>query len=105
MGHGWIAASATQTPAPGQSVAAVAAVQRPPGFVPPLHRNGSTSPVRKIVDLSGMSTREAPVSQRVSPRASRLIVLKTHVLIGGLVRFGMGSGAPNLQPALVQLLR
>src|SRR5262245_11024750 len=52
-----------------------------------------------------MSTRDAPVSQCVSPRASRLTVFRTHVLMTAAMLFGMGSGAPKLQPALVQLLR
>jgi hypothetical protein len=44
IGHGCTAASGTHTPAPGQSVAAVLVVQRPPGFVPPLQRKGRMSP-------------------------------------------------------------
>src|SRR5262245_42421663 len=77
--------------------------QRAPGFVPPLHRLGSRSPVRKVRELSGASRRAEPVLQFASPVTSRLYVLKTQVLVAVLAGFGRGSGAPNLQPRLVQV--
>ena len=44
----------------------------------------------------------APLLQVAVPLAFCAISLTTHVLVGGLARFGIGSGGPNSQPDDVQ---
>src|SRR3989442_5387884 len=99
-------------PAPGQSASVL---HGPLRFVPALHvwlhtgqtwmpgAFGNRSPVRKISELSGRLSCEAPVVQSAVPVASVVTVLMTHTLVGVLAEFGIGSGGPNRHPTLVQL--
>src|SRR5438445_5370821 len=100
-------------PAPGQSASVL---HGPMGFVPALlhvwlHTGhtwmpgaaGNRSPVRKISELSGRLSCEAPVVQFAVPVALAVTVLMTHTLVGVLAVFGIGSAGPNRQPTPVQL--
>src|SRR2546422_9107556 len=62
----------------------------------------SRSPKRKIVEVSGRLTLDAPVSHCPNPVASVAMVLMTHVLSGATALFGIGKGGPNRHPTLVQ---
>src|SRR5437870_13659787 len=64
--------------------------------------SGAMSPVRKISELSGRLTCEAPLEQSAEPVASVVTELMTHTLVAGLPGFGIGSGWPNRHPSLVQ---
>jgi hypothetical protein len=63
----------------------------------------SRSPFRKISELSGRARLEVPVRQLPFPVAGADTVLTMQVLVGVLVVFGIGSGAPKRQPVSVQL--
>jgi hypothetical protein len=45
---------------------------------------------------------ETPVTQFADPVASVATTLTTHTLVGVLPEFGIGSGPPKRQPALLQ---
>ena len=82
-------------------------VQLAPGVVPPEHRIGMRSPVRKIPELSGrLRAVVLPTLQSALPVAFAVIVLRTHVLVAAPVceEFGIGSGGPKRQPAFVHLV-
>ena len=79
-------------------------VQLAPGVVPPEHRIGMRSPVRKMPELSGrLRLFVAPVLQSAVPMAFAVAVLMTQVLVAAPVceEFGIGSGGPKRQPAFV----
>ena len=77
-----------------------AAPQPAPGVEPPTQRFGSRSPTRKIVEPSGrLKFVIAPVEQSLVPEPLAVTVLMTHVLVGGVLPFGSGSGGPKRQPA------
>src|SRR5438552_16306381 len=99
-------------PAPGQSASEL---HGPLRFVPALqvwlHTGqtwmpgafGNRSPSRKISELSGRLSCEAPLEQSAVPVALADTVLMTHTLVDGVAEFGIGSGGPTRQPMLVQL--
>ena len=79
-------------------------VQFAPGVVPPEHRIGMRSPVRKMPELSGrFRFVTLPAAQSALPEAFALRVLTTHVLVAAppFEELGIGSGGPKRQPAFV----
>src|SRR5216110_262880 len=113
LGPPWHLFEPAQEPAPplGQSASLL---QGPLIFVPALqvllHTGqtwmpgafGNRSPSRKISELSGRLSCEAPLPQSAVPLALVDTVLMTHTLVGVLPGFGIGSGGPNRHPTLVQ---
>src|SRR5207302_668083 len=102
--------SLEQTPPPVQAAGfpltlqAPPVVQSPPAFVPPTHRLGIRSPVRKSLDESGrLSPVVVPVLQFADPDASAESTLMTQVLVADppCELFGTGSGGPKRHPAAV----
>ena len=82
-------------------------VQFAPGVVPPEHRIGIRSPVRKMPELSGrFRFVTLPTLQSALPVALAVIVLRTHVLVAAPVceEFGIGSGGPKRQPVFVHFV-
>ena len=95
---------------PGQAAAfpltlqAPPVVQSPPALVPPTHRLGIRSPVRKSLDESGrLRPVVVPVLQFADPDASAESTLMTQVLVADppCELFGTGSGGPKRHPAAV----
>src|SRR5437870_12854439 len=90
--------SLTQVPPPAHATVVPQPpppVQLAPGVVPPEHRIGMRSPVRKIPELSGrLRAVVLPTLQSALPVAFAVIVLRTHVLVAAPVceEFGIGSG-------------
>src|SRR5688572_8826699 len=72
-------------------------VQSGHGWMP--GSSGRLSPVRKISALSGRLMFSSPVAQSAVPLRSLATTFTTHVLVGVLLAFGIGSGAPNRHPA------
>jgi hypothetical protein len=77
-------------------------VQSGHGWMPAV--SGRLSPTRKISELSGSEICAVPALQSSAPEAAVETVLMTHVLVGVLLGFGIGSGAPKKQPGSVQFL-
>src|SRR5947199_7441741 len=81
-------------------------VQLAPGVVPPEHRIGMRSPVRKIRELSGrLRFVVLPAAQSPLPEAFAVIVLITHMLNAAPLceAFGIGSGGPKRHPVEVHV--
>src|SRR5207249_7476517 len=75
-------------------------VQLAPGVVPPEHRIGMRSPVRKMPELSGIVRPVMlPTEQLNVPVAFAAIVLITQVLVAAPLceELGIGSGGPKRQ--------
>jgi len=82
-------------------------VQFAPGVVPPEHRIGMRSPVRKMPELRGrFSAVTDPATQSAVPAPLAVMVLMTHVLVALLLcaEFGIGNGGPYRQPAFVHCI-
>ena len=103
--------SLSQVP-PGQDPTAVVPqppppVQLAPGVLPPVHRIGMRSPLRKMPELSGrFRLLTVPALQSAEPVALAVMVLTTHVLVAAPAweAFGIGSGGPKRQPLFVHLV-
>src|SRR5438552_273561 len=100
IGHGWMSVKSFTHAAPPHSTELGAGVrQRRPSL---LHRKGSRSPVRKMVEVRGaFRTLVSPVLHDPMPVAFSANELMTQVLRFACDAFGIGRGGPNKQSLVV----
>src|SRR5437667_1764203 len=100
IGHGWMSVKSFTHAAPPHSTELGAGVRhRRPSL---LHRKGSRSPVRKMVEVRGaFRTLVSPVLHDPMPVAFSANELMTQVLRFACDAFGIGRGGPNKQSLVV----